>query len=102
MARYIYADVTNFIGSFIYEVMKVMTDEHIGVIEDLKSTMSVCIPEPDKTEICTSLSKAIDTMRKYQKIKQIIHDDWIKGVNSGATLNKIEKVLEDENDNSKI
>jgi hypothetical protein len=60
--------------------------------------MSVCMPEPEKTEICTSLSEAIDTMRKYQKIKQIIHDDWIKGVNSGATLNKTEEVLEDGND----
>ena len=41
-------------------------DEHIGVIEDLKSTMSVCMTEPEKSEICTSLSEAIDTMRKYQ------------------------------------
>lgn len=38
---------------------------------------------------------ARDIVCKYQKIEQIIHDDWIKGVNSGATLNKIEEVLED-------
>lgn len=44
-------------------------DEHIGVIEDLKSTMSVCMPEPEKTEICTSLNEAIDTMRKYQQLQ---------------------------------
>jgi phosphoribosyl-AMP cyclohydrolase len=42
-----------------------------------------------------SLGCALDTMRKYQKIEQIIHDDWIKGVNSGATLNRIEEVMKD-------
>lgn len=47
-------------------------DEHIGVIEDLKSTMSVCMPEPEKTEICTSLGEAIDTMRKYQKLERAL------------------------------
>lgn len=54
--------------------MGMTSDEHIGVIKDLKSTMSVCMPEPEKTEICTSLSEAIDTMRKYEKIKHIIND----------------------------
>lgn len=49
--------------------MGISIDEHIGVIEDLKSTMSVCMPEPEKTEICTSLSEAIDTMRKYQLLQ---------------------------------
>ena len=49
-----------------------------------------------RKRINASLDMAIDIMRKYQKIEQIIHDDWIKGVNSGATLNKIEEVLEDE------
>ena len=49
--------------------MGMMIDEHIGVIEDLKSTMSVCMPEPEKTEICTSLGEAISTMRKYQMIQ---------------------------------
>jgi hypothetical protein len=47
-------------------------DEHIGVIEDLKSAMSVCMPEPEKTEICTSLGEAIDTMRKYQKLERAL------------------------------
>ena len=47
-------------------------DEHIGVIEDLKSTMIVCMPEPEKTEICASLGEAIETMRKYQKIEEIL------------------------------
>lgn len=42
-----------------------------------------------------SIDIVINTMHKYQKIEEIIHDDWIKGVNSGATLNKIEEVLED-------
>ena len=50
--------------------MGMSIDEHIGVIEDLKSTMSVCMPEPEKTEICISLKVAIETMRKYQKIEQ--------------------------------
>jgi hypothetical protein len=54
--------------------MGMTIDEHIGVIEDLKSTMSVCMPEPEKTEICTSLSEAIDTMRKYQRIQVIINN----------------------------
>ena len=49
--------------------MGVTIEEHIGVIEDLKSTMSVCMSEPEKTEICTSLSVAMDIMRKYQKVE---------------------------------
>lgn len=49
--------------------MGMTIEEHIGVIEDLKSTMSACMSEPEKTEICTSLSVAIDIMRKYQKLE---------------------------------
>lgn len=49
--------------------MGMTIEEHIGVIEDLKSTMNVCMSEPEKTEICTSLSKAISTMRKHQKLQ---------------------------------
>ena len=52
--------------------MGMSIDEHIGVIKDLKDTMSVCMPEPEKTEICTSLSEAIKTMRKYKKIERIL------------------------------
>lgn len=59
--------------------MGMTIEEHIGVIEDLKSTMSVCMSEPEKTEICTSLSKAIETMQKYQKIEQIANDKNING-----------------------
>ncbi len=51
--------------------MGITIDEHIGVIEDLKNTMSICMSEPEKTEICTSLSEAIETMHKYQKIQEI-------------------------------
>mgnify|MGYP007057711642 CR=1 FL=1 len=68
-------------------------DEHIGVIEDLKSTMNVCMPEPEKTEICTSLSAAIDTMRKYQKIEDIYYHQ--KGF---ALENSLREVIEDGND----
>lgn len=49
--------------------MGMSIEEHIGVIEDLKSTMRVCMPEPEKTEICASLNEAINIMRKYQKFQ---------------------------------
>ena len=78
--------------------MGMSIDEHIGVIEDLKSTMSVCMPEPEKTEICTSLSEAIDIMRRYQKIKEIIrnHDVAWEFHHMKTTIDEIRKVVEDE------
>lgn len=76
--------------------MGMSIEKHIGVIEDLKSTMSVCMPEPEKTEICTSLSKAIDTMRKYQKIEEIVGHYGFE--TSWLCLRKIREVLEDGND----
>ena len=78
-------------------------DEHIGVIEDLKSTMSVCMPEPEKTEICTSLGEAIDTMRKYQKQEQVldkirseIEQDAFKDVNGSKYIfvNRVNQILD--------
>lgn len=66
-------------------------------IEEIKSfltnaSMLIGGPTPNLGDSCREAVKIIE---KYQKIEQIIHDDWIKGVNSGATLNKIEEVLED-------
>lgn len=78
--------------------MGVTIEEHIGVIEDLKSTMSVCMSEPEKTEICTSLSLAMDIMRKYQKIEQIVNSnpDYIHHTDMDTyKLNSIREVLED-------
>ena len=79
--------------------MGMSIDEHIGVIEDLKSTMSVCMPEPEKTEICTSLSEAIETMRKYQKIKQII-EVWHQDIYAKdfECIAEVAEVVEDGND----
>lgn len=51
--------------------MKKSIDEHIGVIEDLKSTMIACMPEPEKTEICTSLSEAIKALAQEPVIDKI-------------------------------
>ena len=73
-------------------------DEHIGVIEDLKSTMSVCMTEPEKTEICTSLSEAIDTLRKYKKIEQIFQEPCIIPEGCYPMLKKIREVMKDGND----
>ena len=64
--------------------MGMSIDEHIGVIEDLKSTMSVCMPEPEKTEICTSLSEAMEIMHKYQEIEQI-YSSWRTGDYKSST-----------------
>ena len=69
--------------------MGMSIDEHIGVIEDLKSTMSVCMTGPEKTEICTSLSEAINTMRKYQKIEDIYYHQ--RGL---ALENSLREVIE--------
>ena len=79
--------------------MGMTIDEHIGVIEDLKSAMSVCMPEPEKTEICASLSETIDIMRKYQKIDQII-SDYINDDSVGMSdywMGRIKEVMEDGN-----
>lgn len=79
-------------------------DDHIGVIEDLKSTMSVCMPEPEKTEICTSLNEAISTMRKYQKIQEIINTEVDPNIcnNFGdvCKVQAIREVIEDGEDNN--
>ena len=42
-------------------------------------------------------SVAIDIMRKYQKIEQIIMDDWDKGYQHSETLNRIKEVIENGN-----
>lgn len=78
-------------------IMGMTIDEHIGVIEDLKSTMSVCMPEPEKTEICISLSEAIETMRKYQRIQAIINNakDLDGAVKYNWLYEQIGEVLED-------
>jgi hypothetical protein len=77
--------------------MGMSIDEHIGVIEDLKSTMSVCMPEPEKTEICASLSEAIDTLRKYQQIEQIVKEWENSGLLCNQLYDLIKGVLEDGN-----
>ena len=77
--------------------MEMTIDKHIGVIEDLKSTMSVCMPEPEKTEICTSLSEAIDTMRKYQKITEIVKSKTTR-LSYDIGFSQIKKVVENGND----
>ena len=74
--------------------MGMSIEEHIGVIEDLKSTMSVCMSEPEKTEICTSLSVASDTMRKYRHIQEIVKS-W-NDMNSFDSMKQISEVLEDD------
>lgn len=73
--------------------MGMTIEEHIGVIEDLKSTMIVCMSEPEKTEICTSLSVAIDALRKHQKIQTIVKA-W-NDMNSFDSMKQISEVLED-------
>ena len=70
-------------------------DEHIGVIEDLKSTMSVCMPEPEKTEICASLKEAINTLRKYQRIQQIVKAWEFDHESMVDSMEKISEVLEE-------
>ena len=40
----------------------------------------------------------VDIARKYQKIDQHIKNDWKSGIWSGTTLNKIEEIIEDGND----
>lgn len=78
--------------------MGMSIDEHIGVIEDLKSTMSVCMPEPEKTEICASLSVAVDTMHKYQRIEEIVGNYGFD--TSWLCLRKIREVMEGGNNNT--
>ena len=38
---------------------------------------------------------AIDAMRKYQKIEQIVKDDWYKPYQNSETLRRISEVIED-------
>lgn len=36
-------------------------------------------------------------LRKYQKIEQIVMDDWIKGYQHSETISRIKEVIEDGN-----
>lgn len=69
------------------------------LFEDIANNPS--INETVKTYfIIESLESAIDTMRKYKKIEQIIMDDWDKGYQHSETIQRIKEVMKNGNNNT--
>lgn len=48
-------------------------------------------------EFVEALELSVETMRKYQKIEQIIMDDWDKGYQHSETIQRIKEVVENGN-----
>ena len=61
----------------------------IQKVEDIANGVYEHKPEPEKTEICTSLGEAIDTMRKYQKLERVF-DKTI------AEIEQVKSIMNDE------
>ena len=51
----------------------------------------------DGSGVDDATKKLLEVAKKYQKIEQIIHDDWDKGYQHSETLNRIKEVIEDGN-----
>ena len=64
-----------------------MSDEHIAQLKKLKSFHN--------GSYGASINFAIDTMRKYQKIEQIMERTVDDGTSMYDTLQEIEEVIED-------
>lgn len=71
-------------------IMGMTIDETITALERDIHNAKICGHQIDQYEI------AIDTMRKYQQIEQIINYRYTKSVSE--TLDEIVKVVEDGND----
>ncbi len=74
--------------------MRMTIDEHIGGIEDLESAIKIWMPDPEKTQINQSLHVAIETMRKYQKIEQIVNSKTTR-LSYEKGFRQIKEVVED-------
>lgn len=70
--------------------MGMTIDEHIAQLKKLKSFHN--------GSYGTSINFAIDTMRKYQKIVQIMERTVDDGTSMYDTLQEIEEVIENGND----
>ena len=72
--------------------MKMSIDESLEWLISIKEHYEM---DDNCQELAKALDLAIDIMNKYQKIKQIIKDDWIKGYQHSETLSRIKEVIED-------
>lgn len=52
----------------------------------------------DCDKVCTANEMTLNILRKYQKIQQILNEDYYKDLQYSETLRKISEVVEDGND----
>lgn len=85
--------------------MGMMIDDNVDFLNEAKDLFEDVANDPKIKEtiktycIIDSLEIAIDTMRKYQQIEQILKDIPYGG---DATVRRIQEVIEDGNDKEKI
>ena len=79
--------------------MGMKIDEAVNVIHKMLAYTDLSVRANLKADMIDACHMAIDTMRKYQKIKRIIKAVDDRKIGYSTMMDALHKVLEDGNDN---
>lgn len=82
--------------------MGMTIDEAVKVIHKMLAYTDLSVRANLKADMIDACHMAIDTMRKYQKIKRIIKAVDDKDIGYSTMMDALHKVVDDGNDDNKI